>query len=76
MIAIDGNFCSRSIGKIQSNIYLYYMYQGQIYYQGNAITVQQAVDLGLVSSDANGDIWLTSDSAHLIKIIGDLQLGG
>ncbi len=50
------------------------MYTGQIYYQGNPITVQAAVDLNLVTVDANGDIWLFNDISHLIKITGDLQL--
>jgi len=51
------------------------MYNGQIYYQGNPITVQEAVDLKLVTVDENGDIWLYNDTAHLIKITGDLNLG-
>jgi hypothetical protein len=51
------------------------MYTGQIYYQGNPITVQQAVDLNLIDVDASGDIWLKNDVSHLIKITGDLKLG-
>jgi hypothetical protein len=51
------------------------MYTGQIYYQGNPITVQAAVDLNLITVDENGDIWLASDVAHVIVIRGDLQLG-
>ena len=51
------------------------MYTGQIYYQGNPVTVQAAVDLNLITVDGNGDIWLVGDTAHLIRISGDLQLG-
>ena len=51
------------------------MYTGQIYYQGNPISVQQAVDLNLVDVDANGDIWLKNDVLHLVKITGELRLG-
>lgn len=51
------------------------MYTGQIFYQGNPITVQQAVDLSLIAVDENGDIWLFHDPGHMIKITGDLQLG-
>lgn len=51
------------------------MYTGQIYYQGNPITVQQAVELNLITVDGNGDIWLKNDTSHLIKITGDLNLG-
>jgi hypothetical protein len=51
------------------------MYTGQIYYQGNPITVQQAVDLDLITVDGNGDIWLKNDVNHLVKITGDLRLG-
>ena len=51
------------------------MYTGQIYYQGNPISVQQAFDLKLVDVDANGDIWLKNDISHLVKITGDLRLG-
>lgn len=50
------------------------MYTGQIYYKSNPITVQQAVDLKLITVDSNGDIWLYSDTSHLIKITGDLRL--
>jgi hypothetical protein len=51
------------------------MYKGQIYYQGNRITVQEAVNLNLITVDANGDIWLKSDEGHQISITGDLRLG-
>ena len=51
------------------------MYTGQIYYQGNQITVEQAVDLNLIDVDASGDIWLKNDVSRLIKISGDLKLG-
>lgn len=51
------------------------MYTGQIYYQDNPITVQEAVDLNLIDVDDNGDIWLKNDHTHLIKITGDLRLG-
>jgi hypothetical protein len=51
------------------------MYNGQIYYQGNPITVQEAVDLKLITVDDNGDIWLYNDAMRLIKITGDLRLG-
>jgi hypothetical protein len=51
------------------------MYTGQIYYKGEPITVQQAVDLKLITVDDNGDIWLYNDTAHLIRITGDLNLG-
>jgi len=49
------------------------MYTGQIYYKGEPITVQQAVDLKLITVDDNGDIWLYNDTAHLIRITGDLK---
>lgn len=51
------------------------MYTGQIYYKGEPITVEQAVDLKLITVDSNGDIWLYNDASHLIKITGDLNLG-
>lgn len=51
------------------------MYNGQIYYQGNPVTVQEAVDLNLITVDENGDIWLANDPMRLIKITGDLRLG-
>lgn len=51
------------------------MYTGQIYYQNEPITVQQAVDLNLIDVDSNGDIWLKNDVTHLVKITGDLRLG-
>lgn len=51
------------------------MYTGQIYYNGQAITVQQAVDLKLVNVDENGDVWLYNDPMRLVKITGDLRLG-
>jgi hypothetical protein len=51
------------------------MYNGIIYYQGNPISVQEAVDLKLINVDENGDIWLYADSSHLIRITGDLNLG-
>lgn len=51
------------------------MYTGQIYYKNNPITVQEAVDLNLITVDGNGDIWLRDDVAHMIRITGDLRLG-
>jgi hypothetical protein len=51
------------------------MYTGQIYYQGNPITVQEAVNLNLITVDSNGNIWLKSDENHMITITGDLRLG-
>lgn len=51
------------------------MYNGTITYQGNTITVQDAIGLGLITQDGNGDIWLSQDTNHLIKISGDLRLG-
>ncbi len=51
------------------------MYTGEIYYQGTPITAQDASELGLITIDENGDIWLASDTARLIRIIGDLRLG-
>lgn len=51
------------------------MYTGQIYYQGNPITVQEAVNIDLIVVDANGDIWLKNDVNHLVRITGDLRLG-
>jgi lipopolysaccharide export system protein LptA len=56
-------------------IFIYTMYTGQIYYKGEPITVEQAVDLKLITVDSNGDIWLYNDASHLIKITGDLNLG-
>ena len=51
------------------------MYTGQIYYQGNPITVQEAVNIDLIVVDSNGDIWLKNDVNHLVRITGDLRLG-
>lgn len=51
------------------------MYTGQIYYQGNPITVQEAVNLNLITVDSNGDIWLKNDENHMVAISGDLRLG-
>lgn len=51
------------------------MYTGQIYYQGNAITVAQAVAQNLIVVDGNGDIWLKADASRQVKIKGDLRLG-
>lgn len=51
------------------------MYEGTITLSGQPITVEQAVELGLVVVDGNGDIWLSSDTARLIRISGDLVLG-
>lgn len=50
------------------------MYTGQIYYKGEPITVQEAVDLNLITVDENNDIWLKDDLTHLIRITGDLRL--
>lgn len=50
------------------------MYTGQIYHQGNPVTVAEAVALELIVVDENGDIWLKNDAARIVKIIGDLQL--
>lgn len=49
------------------------MYVGQIYKAGNPITVAEAVNLGLITVDENGDVWLASDAEHRIKITGDLR---
>lgn len=51
------------------------MYNGTIYYKGNTITVQEAVDLKLIRVDDNNDVWFHNDHACLIKITGDLNLG-
>jgi hypothetical protein len=51
-------------------------YTGQIYFNGNPITIQQAIDLNLISQDADGNIWLTQDSFKAISISGDLHLTG
>lgn len=50
------------------------MYSGQIYYQNNSITVEDAVSLNLIDVDENGDVWLKQDSNRQIKIQGDLRL--
>lgn len=50
------------------------MYTGQIFYQGNSITVEEAVSLNLIVVDESGNIWLTADSSHQVKISGDLRL--
>jgi hypothetical protein len=50
------------------------MYTGQIYYKDELITVQQAVDLNLITVDDNSDIWLKTDTNHLITITGNLRL--
>lgn len=51
------------------------MYTGNIYYQGNPITAQEAVNLNLITVDSNGDIWLKNDENHMVTITGDLRLG-
>lgn len=51
------------------------MYNGDIYYKGNKITLADAVDLKLITVDTNGNIWLYNDISHLVKITGDLNLG-
>jgi len=50
------------------------MYTGQIYYKDEPITVQQAVDLNLITVDSNSDIWLKDDTNNLVNIGGDLRL--
>jgi len=50
------------------------MYTGQIYYKNEPITVQQAVDLDLITVDSNSDIWLKDDTNNLVNISGDLRL--
>lgn len=50
------------------------MYNGQIYYQGNPVTVAEAVSLNLITVDGNGDVWLKADVAKRVKITGDLRL--
>lgn len=50
------------------------MYTGQIYYKDEPITVQQAVDLNLITVDNNSDIWLKDDTNNLVNITGDLRL--
>lgn len=50
------------------------MYSGQIYYKDEPITVQQAVDLNLITVDNNSDIWLKDDTNNLVSITGDLRL--
>jgi len=51
------------------------MYTGQIYHNGEIISVEEAVKRDLITVDANGDIWLKNDDLHLIKITGDLRIG-
>jgi hypothetical protein len=50
------------------------MYTGQIYYKDEPITVQQAVDLNLITVDSNSNIWLKDDTNNLVNISGDLRL--
>ena len=50
------------------------MYSGQIYYKDEPITVQQAVDLDLITVDSDFDIWLKEDTNNLVNISGDLRL--
>lgn len=50
------------------------MYNGKIYKDGNLLTVDEAVTLGLITVDSNGDVWLPNDVNHVIKITGDLRL--
>jgi hypothetical protein len=50
------------------------MYTGQIYYKDKPITVQQAVDLNLITVDSNSDIWLKDDTNHLVNITGNIRL--
>jgi hypothetical protein len=50
------------------------MYNGKISYQGAEITVDQAVTLGRIVRDGNGDIWLKQDTNKAVKIVGDLFL--
>ena len=49
------------------------MYSGQIWKNENAITVAEAVALGLIVVDENGDVWLASDADRRIKVTGDLR---
>jgi hypothetical protein len=50
------------------------MYTGQIYLDNLPLTVQEAVDLGYITVDANQDIWLIEDTMKVVKIQGDLRL--
>lgn len=51
------------------------MYTGQIFYQGNPVTVNEAVSLNLIAVDENGDVWLKQDTNHQVAVRGDLRLG-
>jgi hypothetical protein len=46
----------------------------RIFKTGVEITLQQAIDQGLVTVDGQGNVWLAKDTAHLVKITGDLIL--
>ena len=77
---IDKNFNIYQLLRIIVYIYIWTnykktMYTGNIYYQGNPITVQEAVNLNLITVDSNGDIWLKNDENHMVTITGDLRLG-
>jgi hypothetical protein len=50
------------------------MYAGQIYYKDSPISVDDALNLNLISVDSSGDIWLKNDISHVVKITGDLRL--
>lgn len=49
------------------------MYSGQISKNGTPITVAEAVALNLIVVDAQGDVWLKSDTNRSIKVTGDLK---
>ena len=50
------------------------MYTGKIYKNGVELSIQEAVSQNLINVDVNGDIWLSEDTYHFIKITGDLLL--
>jgi hypothetical protein len=51
-------------------------YSGQIYYNDQPITIQQAVDLDLIYVDSDNNIWLKQDPMKIVTIQGDLRLTG
>jgi hypothetical protein len=46
----------------------------KIYKAGVELTVAEAVAQGLVVVDGQGNVWLAKDTAHVVKITGDLIL--
>ena len=51
------------------------MFNGQIFYQGNEISIAQAILLNLITQDGFGDIFLKIDNGKRIRVSGILRIG-